>query len=243
MTARFPPPMCGERKNIRFMRHLCPRGRTPGRFDSVLSQSISLPSFSAGVSSMICVAGVEVEVARPIHPARAPFQRYVANRCVSHLLIIQRSFMGRVVIVFAFFLFSALAVSPGEKADYRDFAIDTCYPTANEIRLAEEHVRSYWIRNAARFGAEPRFLAVETTKIFSSEIQDLGIKLIHSQTTSSYYSERKNAVNPPLRCVMIFDIKANRFIGNQGYVAVDVPPRGQVARFSTYLARYVGTAR
>jgi len=73
--------------------------------------------------------------------------------------------------------------------------------------------------------------------------EDLGIKLIHSQTTSSYYSARKNAVNPPLRCVMIFDTKANRFIGNQGYVAVDVPPRGQVARFSTYLARYVGTAR
>jgi hypothetical protein len=151
--------------------------------------------------------------------------------------------MGRAVIVSAFLVFSALAVSPGKKTDYPDFAIDTYYPTANEIHLAEERARSYWVRNAARFGAEPRFLAVETTKIFSSEIQDLGIKLIHSQTASSYYSARKNAVNPPLRCVMIFDIKANRFIGNQGYVAVDVPPRGQVVRFSTYLARYVGTAR
>ena len=153
--------------------------------------------------------------------------------------------MGRAVIVSAFLVFSALAVSPGKgkNTDYRDFTIDTCYPTANEIHLAEERARSYWVRNAARFGAEPRFLAVETSTIFSSEIQDLGIKLIHSQTTSSYYSERKNAVNPLLRCVMIFDIKADRFIGNQGYVAVDVPPRGQVARFSAYLARYVGTAR
>jgi hypothetical protein len=153
------------------------------------------------------------------------------------------SLMGRAVIVFAFLLFSALVVSAGQKVDDRNFAIDTCYPTANEIHLAEEHVRSYWARNAARFRAEPRFLAVETGTIFSSEIQDLGVKLIHSQTAASYYSTRKNAVNPPLRCVMIFDIKANRFIGNQGYVAVDVPSRGQVARFSTYLARYVGTAR
>jgi hypothetical protein len=151
--------------------------------------------------------------------------------------------MGRAVIVSAFFLFSALAVSPSQKMDYRDFAIDTYYPTANEIHLAEERARSYWARNAARFGAEPGFLAVETAKVFSSEIQDLGVKLIHSQTAASYYSERKMAVSPPLRCVMIFDIKANRFIGNQGYVAVDVPPRGQVARFSTRLARYVGTAR
>jgi len=151
--------------------------------------------------------------------------------------------MGRAVIVSVFLLFSAFAVSTGQNMDCRDFAIDTCYPTANEIHLAEERVRSYWARHAARFGAEPRFLAVETTAIFSSEIQDLGLKLIHSQTTSSYYSARRNAVNPPLGCVMIFDIKANRFIGNQGYVTVDVPPRGQVGRFSRYLARYVGTAR
>ena len=151
--------------------------------------------------------------------------------------------MVRAVITCAFFLLSALAVSPGQKEDYRDFAIDTYYPTANEIHLAEERARSYWVRNAARFGAQPRFLAVETTTIFSSEIQDLGVKLIRSQTASSYYSARKNAVNPPLRCVMIFDIKANRFISDQGYVAVDVPQRGQVARFSAYLARYVGSAR
>jgi hypothetical protein len=152
-------------------------------------------------------------------------------------------FMGRAVIVSALLLFSAIAVSLGQKVDYRDFAIDTCYPTANEIHLAEERVRSYWLRNAPRFGAEPRFLAVEMSTIFSSEIQDLGVKLIHSQTASSYYIARKNAVNPPLRCVMIFDVKANRFIGDRGYVAVDVPQKGQVARFSTYLARYVGTAR
>src|SRR6516225_5525564 len=152
-------------------------------------------------------------------------------------------FMSRAVIVSALLLFSAIAVFPGQKVDYRDFAIDTYYPTVNEIHLAEERARSYWGRNGARFGAEPRFLAVETTTIFSSEIQDLGVKLIRSQTASSYYSARKNAVNPPLRCVMIFDIKTNRFTGNQGYVAVDVPQRGPVARFSTYLARYVGSAR
>ena len=154
-----------------------------------------------------------------------------------------RALITSALLTSALLLFSALPASPGQKVDYRDFAIDTCYPTANEIHLAEERARSYWVRNAARFGAEPRFLAVETSTIFSSEIQDLGPKLIHSQTASSYYSARKNAVNPPLRCIMIFDIKTNRFTGNQGYVAVDVPQRGQVARFSTYLARYVGSAR
>jgi hypothetical protein len=81
------------------------------------------------------------------------------------------------------------------------------------------------------FGETARCHAVETTTVFSSEIQDLGVKLIHSQTTSSYYGARRNAVNPPLHCVMIFDIKANRFIGNQGYVAVDVPREAKLVDF------------
>ena len=38
--------------------------------------------------------------------------------------------------------------------DYRNFAIDTCFPTPNEISLAEARARTYWNRNAYRFGYE-----------------------------------------------------------------------------------------
>ena len=85
-----------------------------------------------------------------------------------------RALITSALLTSALLLFSALPASPRQKVDYRDFAIDTFYPTANEIHLAEERARSYWVRNAARFGAEPRFLAVETSTIFSSEIQDFG---------------------------------------------------------------------
>jgi hypothetical protein len=50
--------------------------------------------------------------------------------------------------------------------DYRNFAVDTYFPTPNEIQLAEARARNYWDRNSARFGPEPRYLAVETSKVF-----------------------------------------------------------------------------
>src|ERR1700757_2901982 len=80
--------------------------------------------------------------------------------------------------------------SDGETIDQRNFAIDTYYPKPNEIQLAEERARKYWTRNAARFGPEPVYLAVETSKIFESEIvQDLWPKLINSQTATSFFSK------------------------------------------------------
>jgi hypothetical protein len=75
-----------------------------------------------------------------------------------------------------------------EKIDSRDFAIDTCYPTQHEITLAEARARRFWAKHSSRFGAEPRFLAVETSKIFPGEVQNLYPKLIYSETTASFFS-------------------------------------------------------
>jgi hypothetical protein len=58
----------------------------------------------------------------------------------------------------------------GETIDQRNFAIDTYYPSANEIHLAEQRAQKYWAKNAKRFGPNPVYLAVETSKIFESEI-------------------------------------------------------------------------
>ena len=116
-------------------------------------------------------------------------------------------------LLFALFL-PALPAVDAEKIDNRDFSIDTCYPTQNEIGLAEARARRFWAKHSSRFGPVPRFLAVETSKIFPVEVQLLGI--------------------------MIYDIKTGRFVSNQGYISVDTPPRGRVARFGPYIARYIG---
>jgi len=145
-------------------------------------------------------------------------------------------------LLFAF-SFTVPAIVRAERIDNRNFAIDTCFPNPNAIRLAEGRARAYWAKHASRFGAEPRFLAVETSKVFPSQVQSLWPKLINSETTASFFSqgiEDNTYSNLQLVGVMIFDTKTGRFVSNQGYISVDTPPRGSVARFGSYIARFIG---
>jgi len=143
------------------------------------------------------------------------------------------------------FLLTALPTLRSEKVDNRDFAIDTCYPTPNEIQLAEARARGFWAKHASRYGPEPRYLAVETSKIFPSEVQGLYPKLINSETTASFFSRPSKDLysNLQLIGIMIYDTKTGRFASNQGYISVDTPTRGRVARFGPYVARYIGFGR
>ena len=145
-------------------------------------------------------------------------------------------------LLFAF-SFTVLAIVRAERIDNRNFAIDTCFPNPNAIQLAEGRARAYWVKYASRFGAEPRFLAVETSKVYPSEVQSLWPKLINSETTASFFSqgiEDNTYSNLQLKGVMIFDTRTGRFVSNQGYISVDTPPPGSVARFGPYIARYIG---
>jgi hypothetical protein len=153
--------------------------------------------------------------------------------------------MTRLRILFLATLIAALQPVAAEKIDNRNFAIDTCYPTPNEIRLAEERARQYWQRHAAKFGTEPPYLAVETSKIFPAQVQDLWPKLINSETTASFFAhglDKQTYSNLELRGIMIFDIRTGHFVGSQGFIAVDTPRLGGLARFDSYIARYIGFA-
>ena len=92
-----------------------------------------------------------------------------------------------------FLCFSAIMLGCAEtdSVDHRNFAIDTYYPTLNEIQLAEQRAREYWAKHAERFGSTPVYLAVQTSKIFPSEVQLLWPKLINSETTASFFSQRR----------------------------------------------------
>jgi hypothetical protein len=152
--------------------------------------------------------------------------------------------MVRTACLVLAFLLTALPTLRSEKVDNRDFAIDTCYPTPDEIQLAETRARRFWAKHASRYGPEPRYLAVVTSKIFPGEVQDLWPKLINSETTASFFSHGKRTYsNLELLGIMIYDTKTGRFVGNQGYISVDTPLRGRVARFGPYVARYIGTGR
>ncbi len=42
---------------------------------------------------------------------------------------------------------------------------------------------------------------------------------------------------------MIFDTRTGHFADNRGFISVDTPQRGGVARFGNYIARFIGTGR
>jgi hypothetical protein len=151
--------------------------------------------------------------------------------------------MNRTYLLFVAFSFSMLSVLQAERIDQRNFAIDNCFPNPNAIRLAEGRAKAYWAKYASRFGPEPRFLAVETSKVFPGEVQDLWAKLINSETTASFFAhgiKNNSYSNLQLLGIMIFDIRTGHFVGNQGFISVDTPPRGSLARFGPYIARYIG---
>ena len=152
----------------------------------------------------------------------------------------------RFVFVVLLFVVGFGPRSSAEMIDQRNFAIDTYYPTPDEIRLAEQRARNYWAKNVNRYGSNPVYLAVETSTIFESEIvQNLWPKLINSQTTTSFFSKSpwKHRSEVDLKGITIFDTRTGTIASNRGFVSVDTPPRGRVARFGDYVARYIGTGR
>jgi hypothetical protein len=140
-------------------------------------------------------------------------------------------------------LFCACSGVNSSKIDDSDYAIDTYTPGPNEIARAEGRAKKFWLKNSARYGNKPHYLAIDTTKLLEGEIvQDLWPKLINSAHTTSFFA--RGAEGYPeldIYCVMIFDTNSGKFVSNQGYAVVDFPPRGQVARFGNYFARFIGS--
>jgi len=137
---------------------------------------------------------------------------------------------------------TSLGCAASDGFDNRNFAIDTYFPTTNEIQLAEERARNYWNRNASRFGPEPRYFAVEASTSLGPA-PGLYPKLISSETTASFFSSATPYTDLQLKGVMIYDTKTGHFVGSRGYMSVDTPNPGQVARYGDYMARWIGTGR
>jgi hypothetical protein len=136
-----------------------------------------------------------------------------------------------------------LGCSQFDTVDNRDHAIDIYYPNPNEIRLAQNRISKYWQNNSRRPPSAPRYLAVSATRVLPYEIQDLWPKLINSETTASFFAHGRRFTysNLDAYCIMIYDTAANGFVSNHGFVTVDLPPRGSIARWDGYTATYIGT--
>jgi hypothetical protein len=128
------------------------------------------------------------------------------------------------------------------KVDQRDFAVDTYYPASNEMQLAERHARLFWQKNMNRFGTEPRYLAVTASSILAAELSaEFSTKLDRSETSGSYFTQGiSSSSKQGLHGVMLFDTQTDRSVGQQGYIIVDTPSRGEIIHLAEYTARYIG---
>ena len=139
-------------------------------------------------------------------------------------------------------LLSACGSFDSTQTDTRDFAVDTYYPSPNEVHLAVQHARQYWQKNANRVGTEPRYLLVAASSILAAELSaEFSIKLDHSETSGAYFTQGiSSSSKQGVRGVMIFDTQTDGAVGAQGYIIIDTPSYGQVVRVADYTARYIG---
>jgi hypothetical protein len=147
--------------------------------------------------------------------------------------------------VLAAALMSCILADPNAVANRGDYAIDAYTPAADAAAQAEQRARGWWQRHAGRFGAQPPYLAVQTNQLLQGEIvQDLYAKMLRAKTSSLFFAQAYEAYpTAPIYGVVIFDARTGHLVGPQGYAVVDTPPRGSIARFGPYVARYIGTGR
>jgi hypothetical protein len=142
-------------------------------------------------------------------------------------------------------LLAQFSTSFAENTDYRNFGLAPFYPNANEIRLAEGRARQYWEKNRGRLGDKTRYLAVKTTSVLLAEIvEPLWPYLLNVDTGATFLAPLPSDQGfAQMECVMIFDTQKGSFVGKRGFLTVENPPRGTMARYGDYIAWYIGTGR
>ena len=150
------------------------------------------------------------------------------------------NFLGRVSWL-CLFLASPGCANPNAR-DLPNRAIDACFPSPNVQSIAETRAKHFWARNATRF-PDTKLLAVEGTTSWPSP----GIypKLLYSETGAVQFFGhglvKGGYSNLSIFCILIYDTQTGHLVSDTGYDVVDLPPRGSVARFGPYTARYIGT--
>jgi hypothetical protein len=140
-------------------------------------------------------------------------------------------------VMFLYLWLTLFGCAISDRVDNRNFAVDAYSPTPKEIQLAQQRAQHYWLKHSQRFHNATRYLAVDTTSISGGDIYP---KLIRSETTATYFSQDSQTPSLHASCIMIYDTVTSRFVSDNGYLSVDLPPRGSVARWDSYIARYIG---
>ena len=114
----------------------------------------------------------------------------------------------------------------------RYYDADYCYtPTAEQMATAQEHLQDYLmtVRKNPKHAASHRYISVEALRPTKQQLEDYTKKQLPQPAEHSQ-----------LRCLMVFDTQAKQFVGSGCYVVTGKPSMGDVAKFETVSAEFVG---
>jgi hypothetical protein len=109
---------------------------------------------------------------------------------------------------------------------------DYCYtPTAEQMATAQEQVQDYLlaVKKGRKHAAAHRYISVEALRPTKKQLKVYTKKQLP-----------KPAEPSQLRCLMVFDTQSKQFVGSGCYVVTGRPSIGDVAKFDTVSAEFVG---
>jgi len=122
----------------------------------------------------------------------------------------------------------------------RDYSVAVGAAYTNEERIAQDRVNKYLARlkpEKKEQIAQNEYLAVDAVEVPVSEVPGLASKF-PGQTGG--LTDRGSQMT---RFIMIFDAKTGQPVSQEGYIAVDTPPKGRLGVFGGYTAVYIGNGK
>jgi hypothetical protein len=124
---------------------------------------------------------------------------------------------------------------PGPWYDYHAGIYDPVYsytPTPEQQAMAKQQVESYLlgVKKRRYLAASHRYISVETLRPTKKQLEDF----VRKQPPTRRVEPAK------LRCLMVFDTQTQEFVGARCYVVSTAPLAGEVAKFETVSAEFVG---
>jgi hypothetical protein len=105
-------------------------------------------------------------------------------------------------------------------------------PTPEQIATAQEQVQEYLlaVKKGRKHAATHRYISVETLRPTKKQLEDYARKQL----------PQRPAEPSQLRCLMVFDTQTKQFVGSGCYVVTSKPLIGDVEKFETVSAEFVG---
>jgi hypothetical protein len=138
-------------------------------------------------------------------------------------------------------LFSNGCASSGQSGGSpRDYSVAVGAAYTNEEHIAQDRINKYLARlkpEKKEQIAQNGYLAVDAVEVPVSEVPGLAGK-IPGQTGG--LTDRASQMT---KFIMIFDAKTGQPVSQEGYIAVETPPKGRLGVFGGYTALYIGNGK